>query len=87
MAELSKQVENTVGKGEIARHNSFSFPHSVFKRLVSQGRQEVSLCGNGLGLPFHKNIANIFLKSQCSFVHCIIYHLMASYKFYKYLSI
>ena len=24
------------------------FPHSVFKRLVSQGRQKVSLCGNGL---------------------------------------
>ena len=25
-----------------------SFSHSVFKRLVSQGRQKVSLCGNGL---------------------------------------
>ena len=24
------------------------FTHSVFKRLVSQGRQKVSLCGNGL---------------------------------------
>ena len=24
------------------------FSHSVFKRLVSQGRQKVSLCGNGL---------------------------------------
>ena len=38
--KLSKPVENTVGKGEIA--------HSVFKRLVSQGRQKASLCGNGL---------------------------------------
>ena len=28
--------------------SNFSFPHSVFKRLVSQGRQKVSLCGNGL---------------------------------------
>ena len=28
--------------------SSFSFSHSVFKRLVSQGRQKVSLCGNGL---------------------------------------
>ena len=36
--KLSKQVENTVGKGEIAR----------YKRLVSQGHQKVSLCGNGL---------------------------------------
>ena len=26
----------------------FSFSHSVFKRLVSQGRQKKSLCGNGL---------------------------------------
>ena len=33
--KLSNWVENTVGKG-------------VFKRLVSQGRQKVSLCGNGL---------------------------------------
>ena len=28
--------------------SNFSFPHSVFKRLVSHGRQKVSLCGNGL---------------------------------------
>ena len=48
--KLSKQVENTVGKGEIARTSNFSFSHSVFKRLVSQGRQKVLLCGNGLNL-------------------------------------
>ena len=30
--------------------SNFSFSHSVFKRLVSQGRQKVSLCGNGLKL-------------------------------------
>ena len=30
--------------------SNFSFSHSVFKRLVSQGRQKVSLCGNGLRL-------------------------------------
>ena len=35
-----------MGKGEIA--SNFFFSHSVFKRLVSQGRQKVSLCGNGL---------------------------------------
>ena len=75
--QLSKRVENTVGKGEIARSeqfllfpqcfqkacfpgvskgvivwewvkSNFSFSHSVFKRLVSQGCQKVSLCGNGL---------------------------------------
>ena len=28
--------------------SNFSFSHCVFKRLVSQGHQKVSLCGNGL---------------------------------------
>ena len=28
--------------------SNFSFSHSVFKRLVSQGHQRVSLCGNGV---------------------------------------
>ena len=28
--------------------SNFTFSHSVFKKLVSQGRQKVSLCGNGL---------------------------------------
>ena len=46
--KLSKQEENTVGKGEIARYEQFFFSHSVFKRLVSQGCQKVLLCGNGL---------------------------------------
>ena len=38
---FSKLIENTVGKA------ISPFFHSVFKRLVSQGRQKVSLCGNG----------------------------------------
>ena len=42
------RVENIVGKGEIACTSNFSFFHNVFKRLVSQGRQKVPLCGNGL---------------------------------------
>ena len=50
MAEVFRLVENTAGKGEIARYEEFSFSHSVFKRFVSQGRQKVSLYGNGLTL-------------------------------------
>ena len=46
--KLSKQVENTVGNGEIASYEQFLLSHSVFKRLVSQGRQKESLCENGL---------------------------------------
>ena len=42
------RVENIVGKGEIACRSNFSFSHNVFKRLLSQTRQMVSLCGNGL---------------------------------------
>ena len=42
------RVENMVGRGEIACTRNFSFSHNVFKRLLSQRRQKVSLCGNGL---------------------------------------
>ena len=42
------RVENIVGKGEIACTSNFSFSHNVFKRLLSQRCQKVSLCGNGL---------------------------------------
>ena len=31
--------------------SNFSFSHSVFKKLISQGRQKVLLCGNGLNTP------------------------------------
>ena len=46
--KLSKQVENTVGKGEIARYEQFLLFPQCFKRLVSRGRQKASLYGNGL---------------------------------------
>ena len=42
------RVENSVGKGEIACTSNFSFFHNVFKRLLPQTRQKVSLCVNGL---------------------------------------
>ena len=41
--KFSKRVENTV-----LIMSNFSFSHSVFKRLASQGHQKVLLCGNGL---------------------------------------
>ena len=57
--KLSKQVENTVGKGEIVVTSNFSFSHSVFKSLVSQGRQKVSLCGNGLKNEYYSASKNV----------------------------
>ena len=46
--KLARQVENTVGKGEIARYEQFLLFLQCFKSLVSQGCQKMSLCGNGL---------------------------------------
>ena len=46
--KLSKRVENTVGKEKLPVTSDFSFFHSVFKRLIFQGRQKGSLCVNGL---------------------------------------
>ena len=42
--------ENIAGKEEIACASDFSFSCNVFKRLLSQTRQKVSLCGKGLNL-------------------------------------
>ena len=39
--------------------SNFSFSHSVFKRLVSQGRQKVSLCGNGLSKERNDRLVRI----------------------------
>ena len=48
--------------------SNFSFSHSVFKRLVSQGCQKVSLCGNGL----------IFVGKMKD---CIIHFFMLKYEY------
>ena len=37
--KFSKRVENTVGKGKIARDSNFSFSHTVFKRTEQQTRK------------------------------------------------
>ena len=49
--KLFKPVENTVGKGEIARYEQFLlFPQCFLKACFPGGPQKVSLCGNGLRL-------------------------------------
>ena len=50
--KLSKWVENWK-KEKLLVTSNFSFSHSVFKRPVSQGRQKLSLCGNGLNVQFY----------------------------------
>ena len=56
--KLSKQVGNTVGKGEIARYEQFLLFPQCFQKAFSQGRQKVSLCGNGLTL-YHNKILDL----------------------------
>ena len=49
MAESYLNLEKTLlEKEKLLVMNNFSFSHSAFKRLVSQGRQKVSLCWNEL---------------------------------------
>ena len=45
-------------KDKLLVTSNFSFSHSVFNRLVSQGRQKASLCGNGL---IHEAIMSILI--------------------------
>ena len=46
--KLSKRVENTVGKGEIARDEQFLLFQQCFQKACFPGASKVSLCGNGL---------------------------------------
>ena len=53
MAESYPNVWKTLWEKEkLLVTSNFSFSHSVFKRLISQGRQKVSLCGNWLTLNY-----------------------------------
>ena len=54
-----KGEETMWEKEKLLVTSNFSFSHSVFKRLVSQGRQKVSLCGNGLRAGNHKRVCDI----------------------------
>ena len=55
MAESYPNRKKTLcEKEKLLVTSNFSFSHSVFKRLVSQGHQEVSLHGNGLNVTNNK---------------------------------
>ena len=59
--KFSKRIENTVGKGEIARYEQFLLFPQCFQRLASQGHQKVSLCGNGLREHHQNNFFCVIL--------------------------
>ena len=72
--------------------SNFSFSHSVFKRLVSQGRQKVSLCGNGLNNhkkeTFEKHLGKTIQEGHDGPVtlHWLI-HEIPSYQTLQYVGI
>ena len=62
--ELSKRVENTVGKGEIARYEQFFLFPKCFQKACFQG---TSLCGNGFIL-YHE----LAIQDSEPFDYCLI---------------
>ena len=48
--KLSKRLENTVGKGEIARYEQFLLFPQCFQKACFPGASKMSLCGNGLNI-------------------------------------
>ena len=48
--KFSRRVENTVGKGEIARYERFLLFPQCFQKLVLQTRKNQGLFGKGLTL-------------------------------------
>ena len=69
--KLSKWVENTVGKGEIACYEQFLLFPQCFQKACFPGASKVSLCWNGLKemqesmdkCTGHHNITELLLKT------------------------
>ena len=60
--KFTKWAENTVGKGEIARHEQFLLSQSVFKRHIPQTRKNQGLSWEGLIQYWFEND-----KKKCRF--------------------
>ena len=69
LRKFSKQVENTVGKGEIARYEQFLLFPQFFQKACFPGVSKVLLCGNGLkvGILYRK------VKSETNLVHYVMW--------------
>ena len=67
MAQSSQERYKTLGKGEFARMSNFSFPHTVFKRLILQTLKNNGLFGKGLinALKLFLD-GNVIFKAPCS---------------------
>ena len=77
MAESSQKSWKTLcGKGEIVSNLQAILPflNSVFKRRVSQGRQKVSLCGNGLNA-----ISKHYRENYISFAFALTHFIRNSF--------
>ena len=72
---LSKRVENTVGKGEIARYEQFLLFHSVFKNLVLQTHKNPGLFGKGLIPVFGRILLSSVVKVSDGFKSPYVFQL------------
>ena len=72
--KLFKSIENTVGKGEIALYEQFLLFPQCFQKAYFQGRQTVSLCGNGL----NSNLAAIYINLSDLHLHCLQRHAQSA---------
>ena len=64
----SKWIENTVGKGEIARYEQFLLFPQCFQRLLLQTRKNLGLFGKGLRAHRKKPLGKKS-KSTAMFLH------------------
>ena len=73
--KLSKRVENTVGKGEIARYEQFLLFPQCFQKTCFPGASKGVIVWESVkliaphSLEYHMRLNNFFKRFQQSFVH------------------
>ena len=82
------RVENIVGKGEIACTSNFPFSHNVLKWLLSQTRENVSLCGNGIYIDAHrqkkKRLQIRFIEKRITIFHSFLKGVLSRMRKLRY---
>ena len=63
--KFSKELENTVGEGEISHYEKFLLSHSVFKMLLLQTRKNWGFFGKGLTDYQTTNLRLVHIETNC----------------------
>ena len=70
--KLSKQVENTVGKGEIARHEQFLLFPQCFQKACFPGASKGVIVWKWVNLSSDENIKKPFYRKNSVFISSIL---------------